>query len=49
MKYTKENSSLLGNYVKEMLCKVIMWFNVFISRKLTVCLEARRLVLQGKA
>lgn len=37
------------NYVREMLCKVIMWFNVFGSRKLTVRLEAERLVLGGKA
>lgn len=36
-------------YVQELLCKVITWFNIFISRKLTVCLEAESLVLGGKA
>lgn len=43
MKYIKQSSCM--DYVQEMLCRVIMWFNIFISRKLTVCLEAERLVL----
>jgi len=36
-------------YAQETLCEVIMWFYVFISRKLTVRLAAARLVLRGTA